>query len=61
MNVVPVLNIPGLENDPQQISVRALFMRGGSSRGAFFFADDRLRFPIHSRAKTNYGGADSIV
>jgi len=40
MNVVPVLNIPGLENDPQQISVRALFMRGGSSRGAFFFADD---------------------
>ncbi|KGJ11064.1 methylitaconate delta2-delta3-isomerase (plasmid) [Paracoccus versutus] len=30
----------GAISDPQQVSVRALFMRGGSSRGAFFLQED---------------------
>lgn len=37
---VPATGTARQAGDPQQVSVRALFMRGGSSRGAFFLEED---------------------
>lgn len=37
---VPTKGTSKLASDPQQISIPALFMRGGSSRGAFFLEED---------------------
>ncbi|WP_274631231.1 2-methylaconitate cis-trans isomerase PrpF family protein [Arvimicrobium flavum] len=37
---VPAQKTANLVSDPQQVSVRALFMRGGSSRGAVFLEED---------------------
>lgn len=49
-----------VHRDPQQIAIPALFMRGGSSRGAFFLEDDLPKDP-HERAAVMlacYGSPD---